>query len=242
MAASHGRLCSAGEEPRAEKYELAARMLDFPNGGKFDPPAWIPREIATYASFNLQIKAAFEASKTLINEYVGDEVFEDVLDGILNDPNGPHIDIRKDLIALLGTRVNVISDYKLPITPKSERILVAIETNDPKSSWRRPSPRSMKADPQARRREINGHVIWEVVEEEDQMPMVTIENQPAFGPVVKPEEKDDEEKDRKLLPNSAITVANGHLLWATHVDFLVKVLSAPVGRREAGCRAWTTKS
>jgi hypothetical protein len=55
--------------------------------------------------------------------------------------------------------------------------------------------------------------------------MVTIENQPSFGPVAKPEEKNDEEKDRKLMPNSAITVANGHLLWATHVDFMVKVLT-----------------
>lgn len=212
--------------PKGEKYTLAARMLDFPNGGTFKPLPWLPRDVATYASFNLEVQKAFEASKTLINEYVGDEVFEDVLDGLKNDPDGPHIDVRKDLVALLGHRVSLISDYKLPITTKSERIMVAIETTD-EARLTATIAKAMKADPQTRRREVGGHVIWEVIEEEAQAPMVTIENQPAFGPVIKGEEaKDDEEKEGKLMPNSAVTVANGHLLWATNVDFLVKVLSA----------------
>lgn len=211
---------------KGEKYELAARMLDFPNGGSFEPLPWLPRDVAMFASFNLEVKKAFEASKTLINEYVGDEVFEDVLDGLKNDPDGPHIDVRKDLVALLDNRVSVISDYKLPITTKSERIMVAIATTDePKLAAT--IAKAMKADPQTRRREVGGHVIWEVIEEEAQAPMVTIENQPAFGPVIKGEDaKEEEEKEAKLMPNSAVTVANGHLLWATNVDFLVKVLSS----------------
>ncbi len=205
-----------------DKYELAARMLNFPNGGKFSPEWWVPREVALYASFDLKIQTAFEASKTLVDEYVGDPVFEDVLSGILEDPNGPQIDIRKDLVGLLKTRVAVLSDYKLPITPKSERIMVAIETSD-EARLKATIEKSMKADPDARRREVNGHVIWEVVEKEADIPMVTIENNAAG-----PNAAEEEEEDHKLMPNSAVCVAHGHLFWSTHIDFMIKVLdSAP---------------
>lgn len=215
-----------------EKYDLAARMLKFPNGKEFEPFDWIPREVATYASLNIDMKNAFEASKTLVNEVVGDEVFEDVLKSIEEDPNGPQINIRKDLIAHLGERAVMISDYQLPITPKSERILVAVEVNDPKAVATTIA-KTMKTDPDARRREYNGHEIWEIVDEETELPMVTIENQPAFASNANEEEEEEEvEEAEKSLPNMAITVAHGRLIVATHLDFLVKVLTT-VSEREA---------
>jgi hypothetical protein len=209
-------------KPGPEKYELAARMLKFPNGTEFMPFDWIPREVATYASFNLDMQNAFESSKTLVNEVVGDEVFEDVLQSIEEDPNGPQINLRRDLVAHLGQRGVTMSDYQLPITPKSERILVALAVNDPKAVATTIA-KSMKSDPDARRREFNGHEIWEIVDQESEVPMVTIENHPAFA--VQAEEEDEFEEEQKMLPNSVITVAHGHLIVATHLDFLVKVLT-----------------
>jgi hypothetical protein len=209
----------------AERFELAARMLNFPNGGAFSPPDWVPREVATYASFNLKIKSAFEAAKTLVDEYVGDEVFQDIIEQILIDPNGPQIDIRKDLIGVLGERVTVISDYHLPITPKSERVLVAIETTNP-TLLAETIKKSMEHDPDARRREFNGHVIWEMVEEEAPLPMVMIENQPGVAAAAAaPAAPQQNNQDPRLPPNSAVTVANGQLYWATHIDLLIKILA-----------------
>ena len=46
---------------------------------------------------NLDVKNAFENSKTLVNEIVGDEVFDDVLESIRTDENGPKIDIRREI-------------------------------------------------------------------------------------------------------------------------------------------------
>jgi hypothetical protein len=208
----------------AEKYELAARMLKFPNGKDFEPLSWIPREVATYASFNLDMKNAFEASKTLVNEVIGDEVFEDVLKSIEEDPNGPQISIRKDLVAHLGERAVMISDYQLPITPKSERLLVAIEINDSKAIATTIA-KTMKSDPDARRREYNGYEIWEIVDEETEVPMVMIENTPVFASHANDEEEEEEEEEEpKSLPNMVVTVAHDRLIVATHLDFLVKVL------------------
>ena len=183
------------------------------------------RDLATHASFNLEIRKAFEASKSLVDEYMGEPVFEDILTSILTDQNGPQIDIRKDLIGLLGTKVTVLSDYRLPITPKSERLLVAVETDDP-AKLAITIEKSMKNDPDARRREFNGHVIWEMVEQEAALPMVTIENQPAFGPAAPAEEENEDKDEPRLPPNSAVTVAHGQLMWATHIDLLIKILGA----------------
>jgi hypothetical protein len=210
-----------GNKDGGERFTLAARMLKMPNGGNFTPPDWVPRDVAGYAAMNLDTKNAFENSKTLVNEIVGDEVFEDVLESIHTDENGPRIDIRRDLVAYLGNRVTIVSDVQLPITPKSERMLVAIDTSneahlaDVIKSW-------MEKDPDTRRREINGHVVWEIVDEKAELPMVTIENSPLDNQSGGSEEEEPAEK--ALMPNSAVAVAHGHIFVATHIDILAKVL------------------
>jgi hypothetical protein len=37
----------------------------------------------------------------------------------------------------------------------------------------------METDEDAHRRVINGHVVWEVIDEQSDLPMITIENNPA---------------------------------------------------------------
>jgi hypothetical protein len=211
-----------GNQSGGERFTLSARMLKLPNGDNLLPPRWVPRDLATYVAINLDTKNAFENSKTLVNQIVGDEVFEDVLESIKTDENGPKIDIRRDLIGYLGNRITFISDLQLPVTPKSERLLVAVETTDDKhiaaviKNW-------METDPDTRRREIAGHVVWEIVDKEAELPMVTIENSPLDGDL--PNEKPEKEEERALPPNSAVTVAYGQLFVASHIDILTKVLT-----------------
>ena len=142
-----------------DKYDLAARMLNFPVGSDLEPQAWVPKQVATYNSFNLDIKSAFAASETLVDEVMAEKgVFHDVLDSLKNDPDGPKVDIVNDLVGNLGTRMTIITDYELPITIKSERLLVAIEGRTKKSGRN-----DRKADERdAARREFEGHVIWEI--------------------------------------------------------------------------------
>ena len=147
-----------------------------------------------------------------------------MLQSIEDDPNGPQVNLRRDLIAHLGERAVMISDYQLPITPKSERILVAVEVSDPKAVATTIA-KTMKTDPDARRREYNGYEIWEIVDEETELPMVTIEHSAAFASNANEEEDEVIEEEKKMLPNSVVTVAHGRLIVATHLDFLVKVLN-----------------
>lgn len=214
-----------GDKNNPERFELAARMLDLPNGQQFLPPDWVPRDVASYATLNVNTKAAFENSKTLVNEIVGDEVFEDVLESIHTDENGPMIDVRSDFVAHLGNRVTIVSDLQLPITPKSERMLFAIETNNPEK-LAVTIRKQMETDEDAKERNINGHVVWEVVDEQSELPMVTIENSPELGFGVGAQAEEPEEEEKPLLPNSAVTVAYGQLFVATHIDILAKILAS----------------
>lgn len=217
-----------GHESGHDKYELAARMLNFPVGSDLEPQAWVPKQVATYTSFNLDIKTAFAASETLVDEVMAEKgVFHDVLDSLKNDPDGPKVDIVKDLIGNLGNRVTIITDYALPIGPKSERLLVAIEGTNEKV-LADTIAKTMKGD--AVRREFEGHVIWEITDEEVAVPDVKIENPNGVDHA---DRADDDArqtdakraKDDRIIPtNSALTVAYGHLFVASHMKFLEKVL------------------
>lgn len=206
------------------KYDLAARMLNFPNGGSLVPHDWTPRDGAVYASFNLKAKEGFEYSKSLVNEMLdseGEDYFEDILASLRDDPHGLQIDIRKEIVAKLGERAIVLSDYRLPITPESERMLVAVELTDPEAVEASIN-RAFKNDPDAipRRDHKGPQIIWELVAPENKerrRPM-------GAGGAGRFDRRKDDKKRERQVPNSAVTVAHGHLMVATHVDFIVDML------------------
>jgi hypothetical protein len=286
-----------------DKYDLAARMLDFGSGENLEPHSWVPRAVAAHATLTVDIQNAFKYVDTLVNELAGDKegaLFADVLDSILKDPNGPQLDIRGDIVANMADRVTVISDYTLPIEPDSERLLIGIQLVDEKvraarvgrdfdaldrnkdgkvtaaeqpkhrqeyykrvlKEYNQPATggltkeqyidsrsvakalnRSMENDPEAKKLRVGDHLIWEIINEpevneevmgqEFEMPVITFDGGDEFGDLAPldsgtftDEFDDDFEGDQPALPNSAITVAHGHILVSTRVEFLVKVLDA----------------
>ena len=157
-------------------------------------------------------------------------VFDDVIASLKEDPDGPQIDVEKDLVACLGKRISVISDYQTPIGTDSERLVIAIEATDP-AKVAATVAKSMATDPDMQKIESNGHVIWEMIDRSMAIPKLEIET--PGGAVAHADHEDDahrrraklREREEKLLPHSAVTVAHGHLLIASHRDFLERVLA-----------------
>jgi hypothetical protein len=108
-------------------------------------------------------------------------------------------------------------------------MLFAIETTNPEK-LAVTIRKQMETDEDAKERNINGHVVWEVVDEQSELPMVTIENSPELGFAGGAPAEEPEEEEKPLLPNSAVTVAYGQLFVATHIDILAKVLSSEAER------------
>ncbi len=158
-------------------------------------------------------------------------LWEEVLTSLKEDPKGPQLDLRGELIDHLGPRISVLSDYRLPIGPASERLLFAIEAKVPKQVAAAIA-KSMENDPAARRREIEGYEVWELVEEEPgdiRVPRVQLGDMPELPALTRPlrpelDDLEEEEEEQRLLPNAAVTVAHGHLLVASHLDFLEGIL------------------
>ncbi len=215
----------AGRNPQGvNKYNLAARMLRFPASGDLLPPAWVPRDVATCTSFNWDLHTAFNVINSLVDEMVGEKgVCSDVLDSLRDDPDGPRVDIGKDIVAHLGNRITIISDNELPIGPKSERKVLAIETTD-EPTVAAAIGKLMGAEKDAHRREIDGHVVWELIDCQTEMPQLDIETP---GMVMQHSESDAACKsngNQRFFSTTAICVADGQLFLSSHLSLLEKVL------------------
>ncbi|MEK6248857.1 MAG: hypothetical protein N2C12_11810 [Planctomycetales bacterium] len=209
---------AAGDLNR-DKYDLAARLLNFPNSDvqSHQPPSWIPRNLAAFVSLNMDMQNAFEYSQTLVDELAGDAIFEDVLDSLKNDPKGPQVDVRKEVVANLGEHIMVLSSYELPINIDSERTLIAFELTDV-DPVRAAVDKTMKDDKQAVKTQVGDNDVWEIVEAPIDPSEIKIDGLPEF-------EIDDEvDKNKKKMPTSAVTVAHGHLIISSHREFIEKVL------------------
>ncbi len=209
-------------------YRLAMKMLVFPNGKEFVPPSWVPRDVAAYASFYADVGNAFDHFGPLFDELYGEGepgLWADTLDSLERDPDGPRISLRRELVAYLGPRILVVTDYQLPITTASERLLFAVEVKN-EDAVDRALAKLFKNDPEMRQHPepVPGHkrAIWEAVPHDaSAVPSVTLDL-PPIGPAGVAQGQPREEQP--LLPHQAMTVAHGHLLVASHVDFLKKVL------------------
>ena len=223
-------------KPAPAPYEnrVSMNMFVLPNGDGFALPAWIPNDIAGCTTFNWDILGAFDNLGPTFDQLVGEGetgVWDDVLNSLKDDPNGPQIDLRSELIVHLGQRVTTIKNYRLPITITSERLLFAVETRD-EAAVAAGIKKMLKDDPTIKHREFEGLDIWETVEQQQhKIPNAPLVDLPSLGSKEKQPGKagrrrlvDEEDEEQRLLPHAAVTVVNGHLLVASHYDFLIEVL------------------
>jgi len=210
-------------------YEKSMKMLVFPNGTEFAPQDWVPRDVATYSTGYIDVLNVFDNLGPLFDEVFGEGeegVWEDVLESLKKDKKGPQIDLRNELFAQLDNRLTVLTDYQLPITTTSERLLFAIQTKN-EALAAAGLEKTVKNDKGVRKRVFEGHVIWETIpKEKPKVPTISLEAPPLGGAPqddgAAPAAAGDEEP--QLFPNLSMTVANGHLMIASHLDFLIKVL------------------
>ncbi len=212
------------DEP--SRYEMAARMLQFPNVQVGKIPSWIHGDAASFNRLNLLIEEAFWSSESLVNEALGDEIFRDIIDGIRDDEDGPQIDIAKDVLPNLDNQVLVITDNTLPTDLRSERMLVAIKVSQPdvlKSAIRN----VMEVEPDATLiEELPGTEIWRVERSEDEEDF----DSELFQDLELGLEEETIEEGPPLLAHWAIAVVDKgdgsdspYLMFSNHSDLLLLI-------------------
>lgn len=211
------------------KYKLAMRIMEFPNSEKLSPEPWVPRNLASYRTFNMDLQNAYKYFGTLFDAIAGyEDAFRDVIEGLEKDPYGPQVVVENDFVQHLGERVSLVTDYELPITTKSERFLVMVELKNEKAVAAA-IEKFMKADPNAQQREFQGKIVWEIKPAQDEIPELEIELEPAGA-----SEADEAGLHGGAMSTSAVCVTDGYLLIASHLTFLEKMLVAKEKSEQLG--------
>jgi hypothetical protein len=214
------------------RWSDSMRMLQLPNTSGFEPQSFVPRMTAGYRTVSLDIASAFDNIGPLVDAIKDHEgAWQNSLDGWKNDLYGPRVDVRQEMVAHLGKRVTWFTGYDVPISVESERSLIAIEVTN-ENALREALEKWMKREPDVKRREIGEYIVWERVPPTADIEEIEIDV-PGFTPLGDDEEAaQQEEEDReKVLPNSAITVALGHLMMASDIEYLGEILGG-FGQRD----------
>jgi len=221
---------------KPDKYKLAMRMMKFPNGKLMAAPKWLPRKLASYRTFNMDLGNAFNSFGSLFDAIAGyEDAFANVLQGLEKDPYGPRVDVQRDFVAHLGQRITMVTDYQVPITTKCERFLFAVElTNEPVITTT--IEKFMKSDPNATQTQFADKVVWEIQEQQNDIPELDIDvseldllDEPA--PIAS---QDQDVTAQANVSTSAVCVTDGHLFIASHSSFLKEILAQKAAQDTLG--------
>ncbi|SMP51365.1 hypothetical protein SAMN06265222_103263 [Neorhodopirellula lusitana] len=209
---------------KPDRYRLAARILQFPNGDLYNLPGWIPASTASVTQVNWKLESAFWAIESLVDEAFNDQIFRPTIDGIREDEEGPQIDIAKNVLPNLGEHLVLLTDNTSPVTVDSERVLVAIEIRD-EEAIRAAVEKAMEVEPDVTLVEsVPGVDIWKV-QRGDGDDGVDQE----FFDDFQFEEAIDEEQTPLLNTWAIAVVGKGkggnqpYLVFASHDTFLIEV-------------------
>lgn len=202
----HGYMVS--KKPSA----TAVQILDFPNVIKLITPDWINKESASVLSFSWNVKEAFPKFKSIVDALVGAGGFDDMIKGMRDDPQGPQIDIIKDVLPYLTTEFHVVTEIVKPVSPDSKRSMVILKLVDKQMKLPSILKRYAEGEPNSKPIDFEGNRIWSFENKEE------TEIELDFG--VNQKGKAEEAKDEPLLDKWAITIFGEYFIFASDVEMI----------------------
>lgn len=187
-----------------QPYVNAMRMAKLPNETLDRPEPWVPADVSTWATISLDLLNAFDTFDTVF-ERLADEpagTFKEIIKSLKDDPDGPRVDVRREIFEQVTNRITFINDALVPVSPKGERFLFAVPAKSSLAATilAEGIRKCFENDRRFKTKRVNGALVWEY------------HPRPKKGQPV-------------TLPTTAITVANGTLFISTHGDLLEKVLT-----------------
>ena len=221
-------------------YRLAMQMFDFPNSTDFTSPTWMPVDLARRTIFQVNPLAIFDNFGVLFDAVImpgGEEgIWDDILNGLENDPHGPQINIRDELIAHLGNRILGMSRYEQPITVRSESIVIAVELRPGhEPAMHAGIEKLFGTDPEMMATMHREHKIWHRRPAEDIIAPIDFDIPDIFGTdssdngniapmgIVRGQQPLDDDRP-PMFPEGGIVVARGCLFVSTNIEYLKVIL------------------
>jgi hypothetical protein len=204
---------------REEEIPESVQILDFPNNSALVPPPWIDANSASVLGFSWNFSEAFPKFKGLVDAYIGEEQFDEILEGIKLDPNGPQIDIESEILPYVGTEFYAITEIEPPITPESKRSLICIKLKDPQNKLTGVLNRYSKTEPGSSTEDIGDYRVWKFSNEEVQEETLDFDAGPNSN-----KGNQQNQQNQPLLKQWAVTLIDGWFVFASNPDTLAKVI------------------
>ena len=202
-------------------HEKSMQMLTFLTGPNFMPQPWVAADVTSYATLYHDVLKAFDNFGPLFDGFLEDEgLWQEVVESIRTDEDGPKIDLRKDLFALLGQRVSFIVDKTRPIDANSGKQVIAVEIQPGADAKLAESIRKMfDNDPTVTKVKVvgpEGEIDGWRIEATEEVP---------------PEQanQDGVVDGMRVVASVIVIVHGGHLFIGSDEEALKKVLAKPTG-------------
>lgn len=143
--------------------EKAARLLDFPTGAQARGLPVAADGVDTVGSWRWDFPTAMSGLGNVLDEWMepgpdGEGLFEDLLDGIRDDPDGPQVNLRRELFERIGPRVVALGGYVNP-NDEHRRVLFVSECRD-RQAVRDTLTRMYRNDEAVHFEDLSGHGVW----------------------------------------------------------------------------------
>ena len=141
-----------------------------------------------------------------------------MIEGIRDDPQGPQIDIFKDVLPYLSTEFHVVTEIVKPISPDSKQSMVILKLNDPAKKLPKILDRYGKGEPDSKPIDFEGQRIWSF----ENKPEAEIELD--FGGGKDSKKKTESDENEPLLDKWAITIFGDYFIFASDVETIKEVI------------------
>lgn len=185
-----------------------------------EPPAWISSKISTFTAIQGTPDLVYDNIGPFFDTYFGkgeQGVWVDFVEGLENDPMGPQINLKKELVPYFEGQLIIISQALEPLGPDSECTAFALRVKDV-NAVRSALNRLFTGDPTIQSEKLGQYNIWQCVPKKK---TTNAMNRPPVGAQAQ------KEKPEGPMAHSAIAVENGYLIIASKKEFLAQLLNPP---------------
>jgi hypothetical protein len=193
-----------------QPWKNGMQICRFPNS-KLTTPSWVLGDAAGFTLMNLDFENFAKHIGPLFDDTYGygeEGLYEDLRLTLLEDPDGPQIDINKELFAQLSPQMTLLARDELPATPDSGQRLIALAAKD-EQKIAEVVKKILEFDPNTEVKKLAGHDVYYSYVEPDVDDFGNVKSRPKGAP-----------------PSFLACVANGHLLFATDEKILEDALTA----------------
>lgn len=145
--------------------EEGVQVLSFVNAANHPVPDWVRNDVAGFYSWNYELEAIYNGYANIFDEIVEEDgAWKELVEETAQDPAGPRIHLKKDLVDLLGKQAKIVPTTDLQAAQNQE-MSVGIPT-DNAELLKKNIARSLEGDPTVTKHEIGDHIVWEMREQQ----------------------------------------------------------------------------